>query len=86
MLDSLLLKKSFDLRVLELRSIITSNLFLFLIRTHFDLVFFLEKEYPSEARIVIHNYKTILTLVDAYVKRLGRIGPCGVAQAACRLS
>jgi hypothetical protein len=38
MLDALLLKKSFDLRVLELRLIIASNLFLFSIRTHFEPV------------------------------------------------
>jgi hypothetical protein len=31
------------------------------------LRFFLQKEYPSEARIIIHNYKTILTPADAYV-------------------
>jgi hypothetical protein len=37
MLDPLL-KKSFDLRVLELRSIIASNLFLFSIQTHFEPV------------------------------------------------
>jgi hypothetical protein len=31
------------------------------------LRFFLQKEYPSEARIVNHNNKTILTPTDAYV-------------------
>jgi hypothetical protein len=31
------------------------------------LRFFLQKEYPSEARIVIHNNKTILTPADAYI-------------------
>jgi hypothetical protein len=29
-------------------------------------VIFLQKEHPSEARIIIHNNKTILTPVDAY--------------------
>jgi hypothetical protein len=38
MLDALLLKKSFNLRVLELRPIVTSYLFLFSIRTHFEPV------------------------------------------------
>jgi hypothetical protein len=36
MLDAFLLKKSFNLRVLELRSVVASNLFLFSIRTHFE--------------------------------------------------
>jgi hypothetical protein len=78
MLDALLLKKAFNLRVLELRPIITSYLLdsqseLILspsqesLESLLGLRFFLQKEYPSEARIVIHNYKTILTLVDAYV-------------------
>jgi hypothetical protein len=77
MLDALL-KKSFNLRVLELRSIVASNLF----DSQFGLIlsssqeflqgllglrFFLQKEHPSEARIIIHNYKTILTPSDAYV-------------------
>jgi hypothetical protein len=31
------------------------------------LSFFLQKEYPSEVRIIIHNYKTVLTPADAYV-------------------
>jgi hypothetical protein len=31
------------------------------------LRFFLQEEYPSEARTVIHNYKTILTPADAYI-------------------
>jgi hypothetical protein len=30
-------------------------------------VIFPAKEYPSEARIIIHNYKTMLTAADAYV-------------------
>jgi hypothetical protein len=78
MLDALFLKKSFNLRVLELCSIIASNLLdsqseLILsssqesLKGLLGLRFFLQKEYPSEARIIIHNYKTILTPVDAYV-------------------
>jgi hypothetical protein len=78
MLDALLLKKSFNLRVLELRSIVVSNLFdsqseLILspsqesLQGLLGLRFFLQKEYLSEARIIIHNNKTILTLADAYV-------------------
>jgi hypothetical protein len=31
------------------------------------LRFFLQKEYPSEARIIIHSNKTIVTPADAYV-------------------
>jgi hypothetical protein len=38
MLDALLLKKAFYLRVLELRPIVASNLFLSLSRTHFEPV------------------------------------------------
>jgi hypothetical protein len=38
MLDAFLLKKSFNLRVLELRPIIASYIFLSLIRTHFEPV------------------------------------------------
>jgi hypothetical protein len=78
MLDALLLKKSFNLRVLELRSIVVSNLFdsqseLILspsqesLQGLLGLRFFLQKEYPSEARIIINNNKTILSLADAYV-------------------
>jgi hypothetical protein len=78
MLDPLLRKKSFNLRVLELCSIVASNLFdsqseLILspsqesLQGLLGLRFFLQKEYTSEARIIIHNNKTILTHVDAYV-------------------
>jgi hypothetical protein len=77
MLDALFLKKSFNLRVLELCSIVTSNLFysqskLILSPSQeflrfLGFVIFLQKEHPSEASIAIHNYKTILTPVDAYV-------------------
>jgi hypothetical protein len=78
MLDALLLKKSFNLRILEPRSIVASNLFdsqseLILrssqeyLQCHLGLRFFLQKECPSEARIIIHNNKTILTPADAYV-------------------
>jgi hypothetical protein len=78
MLDAFFLKKAFNLRVFELRPIVASYLFLFLIRTHFEpvsriplrslgFVIFLQKEHPSEARIIIHNYKTVLTRADAYV-------------------
>jgi hypothetical protein len=38
MLDALLLKKAFNLRILELRPIVASNLFLSLSRTHFEPV------------------------------------------------
>jgi hypothetical protein len=38
MLDALILKKAFYLRVLELCPVVTSYLFLFSIRTHFELV------------------------------------------------
>jgi hypothetical protein len=31
------------------------------------VIFPAKKEHPSEARIIIHNYKTILTPADAYV-------------------
>jgi hypothetical protein len=61
MLDALLLKKSFNLRVLELRSSVACNLFdsqSELILSPFQeslqgllgLRFFLQKEHPSEAR------------------------------------
>jgi hypothetical protein len=78
MLDALLLKKSFNLRILELCSIVASNL----LDSHSELIlspsqeslkgllclrFFLQKQHPSEARIIIHNNKTILTPIDAYV-------------------
>ena len=78
MLDALLLKKSFHLRILELHSIVASNLldsqselilspFYESFQGFLGLRFFLQKEYPSEARIIIHNNKTLLTPVDAYV-------------------
>jgi hypothetical protein len=78
MLDALILKKAFYLRVLELCPIIAS----YLLDSQSELIlspsqepfkgllglrFFLQKEYPSEARIIIHNNKTVLTPVDAYV-------------------
>jgi hypothetical protein len=68
MLDALL-KKSFNLRVLEVCSIVASNFELVLINSlrFIGYVIFPAKEHPSEARIVIHNYKTILTPTDAYV-------------------
>jgi hypothetical protein len=79
MLDALLLKKSFNLRILEHRSIVTSNLLdsqseLILspsqesLQGLLGLRFFLQKEHLSEARIIIHNYKTILTPAYAYVR------------------
>jgi hypothetical protein len=78
MLDPLLLKKSFNLRVLELRSIVAYNLFdsqfkpilcpsQESLQGLLGLRFFLQKEYPSEARIIIHNNNTILTPADSYV-------------------
>jgi hypothetical protein len=78
MLDALILKEAFNLRILELCPIVASYLFypqskliLSPSQESFECIlglrFFLQKEYPSEARIVIHNYKTILTPVDAYV-------------------
>jgi hypothetical protein len=74
----LFLKEAFNLRVLELRPIVAS----YFLDPQSELIlspsqeslegllgfkFFLQKEHPSEARIVIHNYKTILSPADAYV-------------------
>ena len=78
MLDSLLLQKAFNLRVLELRPVVASYLLdpqaeLILspsqesFQSFLGVRFFLQKEYPSEARIIIHNHKIILTPADAYV-------------------
>jgi hypothetical protein len=78
MLDALLLKKAFNLRVLELCTIVASyflnpqaELILSSSQESFQsllgLRFFLQKEYPSEARIIIHNNYTVLTPTDAYV-------------------
>jgi hypothetical protein len=66
MLDALLLKEAFDLRVLELRPVVASYLLdpqveLILspsqesFQSFLGMRFFLQKEYLSEARIVIHN-------------------------------
>jgi hypothetical protein len=77
MLDAFLLKVFLHLKVLELRTVVTSY-FLFLIRTHFELLlrssweslgfrFILQKEYPSEARKVINYNKTLLTSFDAKI-------------------
>jgi hypothetical protein len=78
MLDALLLKEAFNLRVLELCAIVACYLFypqseLILSPSQESLYgllglrFILQKEYRSEARMIIHNYKTILTPADAHV-------------------
>jgi hypothetical protein len=67
MLDALILKKAFHLRVLELRPVVASYLFdpqseLILSPSQesfyslLGLRFFLQKEYPNEARVIIHDY------------------------------
>jgi hypothetical protein len=77
MLGPLLLKKAFHLSILELCSIVASDLFdpqseLILSTSQESLQctlgfrFFLQKEHLSEARIIIHNNKTILTPVNSY--------------------
>ena len=78
MLDALFLKEAFNLRVLELRPVVASNFLdpqveLILSPSQESLQgllgmrFFVQKEYPSEARIIIHNNKTVLIPTDAYV-------------------
>jgi hypothetical protein len=83
MLDSLLLKIPLNLQVLELHSIIASNLLdsqveLILnspqesLQGPLGFTFILQKEYPSEASIVINNYKTILTPTDAKISNVAK--------------
>jgi hypothetical protein len=78
MLDALFLKKAFNLRVLELHPVVASYLldsqselilrpFQESLQSFLGLRLFLQKEYLSEARTIIHNYKTILTPTDACV-------------------
>jgi hypothetical protein len=78
MLDPFILKKFFDLRVLELCSIISSYLLDSQVepilsssqeslQSHLGFNFFLQNEYPSEACMITNNNKTILTHVDAYI-------------------
>ena len=69
MLDSFFIKKLFNVGVLELCPIVTSNSLDFDIKLIFgsscklledtlDFTLFTQKEYPSETRIIINNYDT----------------------------
>src|SRR5688572_10316510 len=81
MLDPFHLKKLFHLCVLEIWSIIASYLldsqvelilspFLESLQSPLGFTFVLQKEYQSEACIVINNNKTILTNTDAYISNV----------------
>ena len=78
MLDNFFIKELFNVGVLELRPIVTSNsldLDIKLILGSFcklleDAMYFTlvtQKEYPSETRIIINNYKTIFVTTNAYI-------------------
>ena len=78
MLDPFFIKELFNACVLELGSVVTSyslDLHLKLIlgssckflEGFLDLTLVLQKEYPSETRIVINNYKTVFVTANAYV-------------------
>ena len=78
MLDSFFIKELFNIGVLELCSIVTSNsldLDIKLILGSFcklleDAMYFTlvtQKEYPSETRIIINNYETIFVTTKAYI-------------------
>ena len=78
MLDSFYIKKLFNVGVLELCPIVTSNSLDFdiklilgssckLLEDTLDFTLFTQKEYPSETRIIINNYKTIFVTTNAYI-------------------
>src|SRR6266540_6415160 len=76
--DPFFIKELFNACVLEFGSIVTSyslDLHLKLIlgssckflEVFLDFTLVLQKEYPSETRIVINNYKTVFVTANAYV-------------------
>ena len=78
MLDPFFIKKKFNIGVSKFRAIVTSNILdlqlKFILSSYnefldnslnFTLV--MQKEYPSEARIIINNNKTIFVTTNAYV-------------------
>jgi hypothetical protein len=78
MLDPFILKEFFNLSVLELCFIVSSYLFYYQVelilspsqeslQSLLGFTFVMQKEYPSEACIVINNDKTILSPSDAYI-------------------
>ena len=78
MLDPFFIKKFLNIGVSEFRAIVTSNILdlqlIFILGSSnefldnsFDFTFILQKEYPSETRKIINNYKTIFVTANAYV-------------------
>jgi hypothetical protein len=78
MSNTFFIKMFFNVGVLELRAIITPNFLDLHIKLilcsfckflegflHFSLI--MQKEYPSETRIIINNIKTILVTTNAYI-------------------
>ena len=78
MLDPFFIKKFLNIGVSEFWAIITSNIldlqlkFILIFSNEFldnslNFTLVMQKEYPSETRIVINNYKTIFVTANAYV-------------------
>ena len=78
MLDSFFTKIFFNIGVSEFRAIVTSNIldlqlkFILSSSNEFldnflNFTHVMQKEYPSETRIIINNYKTIFVTANAYV-------------------
>jgi len=78
MLDSLFIKKFLNIGVSEFRAIVTSNIldlqlkFILSSSNEFldnslNFAFVMQKEYPSETRKIINNYKTIFVTANANV-------------------
>jgi hypothetical protein len=78
MLDAFFIQVVFYLSILELDVIITSNLlnfsikFIFVLSSRislapFEFHHYLEKEHPSETRIIINNNRTILVTTNTNV-------------------
>jgi len=78
MLDAFLIKEIFNVGVSKLCSVVTSHF----LDIHFKLIlssscklledplgftFISQKEYPSEARKIINNHKTIFVTSNAYI-------------------
>jgi hypothetical protein len=68
MLDTFFIKIIFHLSVLELGAIVTSNSFDFNIKFILcSFQEFVQKEHPSEARIIINNNRTIFITTNTNV-------------------
>ena len=78
MLDPFFIKKFRNIGVSEFRTIVTSNIldlqvkFILISSNEFldnslNFTLVMQKEYPSEMKIIINNYKIIFVTANAYV-------------------